>query len=138
LVFPVAPLAVRQPFDRLRYPPIARLRPLRIRDPFDIFAPIAGTEARERRSRRRIAIECGLKFGRNDKFRPGMFEHARRACAAVDERDRARDQFLEYGIIGQIIDRGHPSELPHRLFRATDLSGYFGTTPETESRMRLE
>src|SRR5690349_12813966 len=49
LVFPVAPLALRDPLDRRLHPSRASLVGLRLRDPLDVFAPVTGRKSVERR-----------------------------------------------------------------------------------------
>src|SRR4051794_10407290 len=69
LVFPVAAFALGHPFDRLGDPFRPRLGPLRLNDPFDIFAAAGGWEGLEGRCRFRLGRERGGEVVGGGKLR---------------------------------------------------------------------
>src|SRR5688572_27039796 len=106
LVLPVALLARGKPFHRLREAPLARRGLLRVHQPIDVFAPLRGGEALERRARFRVLLQRGDEIGRRfrRRFSP---ELPRRADARLVERDRRLDRAQDDRVGRQVVERAN-------------------------------
>src|SRR5450759_5563665 len=84
LVFPVPGLSLREPFERRGEAFLPRLVPFRLRDPIDVFLPIAGAELLERGRGRLVLLQAGREVLRHGERRRGPLCRPRpRGCVGL-------------------------------------------------------